>query len=56
MRAACGAMLRKRKKTRDNNSSQYTADDGQPLSFGMTPQAFIAKWRDNPLTERASAF
>lgn len=21
----------------------------------MTPQAFIAKWRDNPLTEKAGA-
>jgi hypothetical protein len=21
----------------------------------MTPQAFVAKWRDNPLTERAGA-
>ena len=55
MRAVCWAMRRKRKKTRDNNPSPYTAADGQPLSFGMTPQAFIAKWRDNPLTERAGA-
>ena len=55
MRAVCRAMRRKRKKAHDHDPSQYTAADGEPLSFGMTPQAFIAKWRDNPLTERAGA-